>query len=76
MIVGQASKMKIGEVSRFLKFIQDVRVEAGKVTWPTRKETLLTTAMVAVLVVIASLFFLVIDGFVQKVVAFLLGIGQ
>ncbi|MEZ0171450.1 preprotein translocase subunit SecE [Microvirga sp. TS319] len=42
-------------------FIQQVRSEASKVTWPTRKETMITTAMVFVMVVLASVFFLVVD---------------
>ena len=42
-------------------FIQQVRSEAAKVTWPTRKETMITTAMVFVMVVLASIFFLVVD---------------
>ena len=42
-------------------FIQQVRSEAAKVTWPTRKETMITTAMVFVMVVLASAFFLVVD---------------
>jgi len=42
-------------------FIQQVRSEAAKVTWPTRKETMITTAMVFVMVVVASVFFLVVD---------------
>jgi preprotein translocase subunit SecE len=42
-------------------FIQQVRSEGAKVTWPTRKETMITTAMVFVMVVLASVFFLVVD---------------
>ena len=42
-------------------FLQQVRSEAAKVTWPTRKETMITTAMVFVMVVLASVFFLVVD---------------
>jgi preprotein translocase subunit SecE len=42
-------------------FIQQVRSEGQKVTWPTRKETIITTAMVFVMVVLASAFFLVVD---------------
>jgi preprotein translocase SecE subunit len=38
-----------------LKFLQEVRQEVGKVTWPTRNETLVSTVMVLVLVVAASL---------------------
>ncbi|MBO0732751.1 MAG: preprotein translocase subunit SecE [Methylocapsa sp.] len=44
-----------------LEFLQDVRAEAGKVTWPTRRETLITTALVILMVLLASLFFLVVD---------------
>ena len=42
-------------------FIQQVRSEGQKVTWPTSKETMITTAMVFVMVVLASAFFLVVD---------------
>jgi len=44
-----------------LVFIQQVRSEAAKVSWPTRRETVITTIMVLVMTVIASLFFLAID---------------
>jgi preprotein translocase subunit SecE len=58
------------------KFMQEVRVEAQKVTWPTRRETMITTAMVFVMVVITSVFFLVADQIMRLVVTFLLGIGS
>ena len=57
------------------KFMQEVRAETQKVTWPTRRETLVTTAMVFVMVAIASVFFLVADQVMRLVVTFLLGIG-
>ena len=44
-----------------LKFIQDVKQEAFKVTWPTGKETLQGTLMVVAMAIIASLFFLLMD---------------
>ncbi len=44
-----------------LKFIQDVKQEAFKVTWPTGKETLQGTLMVVIMAVVASLFFLLLD---------------
>ena len=44
-----------------LKFIQEVKQEAFKVTWPTGKETLQGTLMVVVKAIIASLFFLLLD---------------
>ncbi len=76
IITGLLDKMALGGVSRFFKFLQEVRVEGGKIAWPTRKETILTTVMVVVLVIIASLFFLIADSILQKIVAFLLRIGQ
>ncbi len=57
------------------EFIQQVRAEAAKVTWPTRKETMVTTAMVFVMVILASLFFLLTDQVVQFAVRLILGIG-
>ena len=57
------------------KFLQEVRAEAQKVTWPTRRETAITTAMVFVMVTIASVFFLVADQVMRLVVTYLLGIG-
>ena len=54
------------------EFIQQVRNEAAKVTWPSRKETMITTAMVFVMVVLASLFFLVSDVVLRNVVRFIL----
>jgi len=43
------------------EFLQQVRAEGSKVTWPSRRETLITTAMVFVFAIIASLFFLFAD---------------
>ena len=57
------------------EFLQQVRSEASKVTWPTRKETLVTTAMVFVMVAVASVFFLVADQLIRIAVTFVLGIG-
>ena len=44
-----------------LKFIQEVKQEAFKVTWPTGKETLQGTLMVAAMAIVASIFFLLLD---------------
>ena len=44
-----------------LKFIQDVKQEAFKVTWPTGRETIQGALMVVAMAIIASLFFLLID---------------
>jgi preprotein translocase subunit SecE len=57
------------------EFIQQVRLEASKVTWPTRKETGVTTAMVFVMVILCSVFFLAVDGVLAWGVRFILEIG-
>jgi preprotein translocase subunit SecE len=44
-----------------IKFIQEVKQEAFKVTWPTSKETLQGTLMVIAMAIVASLFFLLLD---------------
>ena len=57
-----------------LKFLQEVRQEVGKVTWPTRNETLISTVMVLVMVLIASIFFLAADQVISWGVQLLLSI--
>jgi preprotein translocase subunit SecE len=44
-----------------IKFLRDVRVEAGRVTWPSRRETLLTTTMVLIMATLVAVFFLAVD---------------
>jgi preprotein translocase subunit SecE len=56
------------------KFAQEVRAEARKVTWPTRNETLVTTVMVFILAVLASIFFFVADQILGWLVSFLLNL--
>jgi preprotein translocase subunit SecE len=58
------------------QFIQEVRTEAGKVTWPTRRETLITTALVILMVLFASLFFLAVDQGLRLFVKLILSIGH
>lgn len=58
------------------KFLQEVRTETEKVTWPSRRETLITSAMVFVMVLISSVFFLVVDQLIQFGVTLVLGIGS
>ncbi|MGO9357899.1 MAG: preprotein translocase subunit SecE [Xanthobacteraceae bacterium] len=57
-----------------LKFLQEVRSETNKVTWPSRRETLITTAMVFVMVAAASVFFFAADQIIRVLVTFVLGI--
>ena len=58
-----------------LKFFQEVKQEAFKVTWPTGKETVQGTIMVAIMAIIASLFFLLIDQFYKFFLDNILNIG-
>ena len=58
------------------KFLEEVRAEAQKATWPTRKETTVTTMMVFVMVFVASIFFLLADQVMRVGIGFLLGINS
>jgi preprotein translocase subunit SecE len=57
-----------------LEFFAQVRAEGSKVTWPTRRETLITTALVLVMVVIASIFFVTVDWVLRATVTYLLSL--
>jgi len=56
------------------EFAQQVRQEFFKITWPTRKETTMTTMMVFVMVILAAIFFLVSDIIIGWFVDTVLGI--
>jgi preprotein translocase subunit SecE len=58
------------------EFLQQVRAEAAKVTWPTRRETLVTTIMVVLMAVFASVFFLISDQIISRAVGLILGLGH
>jgi preprotein translocase subunit SecE len=55
-----------------LEFINQVRAEASKVTWPSRRETLITTALVIVMVLVASVFFVSVDQALRLLVTYIL----
>jgi preprotein translocase subunit SecE len=57
-------------------FMQQVRTETSKVTWPTRRETMITTAMVFVMVLISSIFFFLSDQVIRFLITLVLGIGR
>ncbi len=59
-----------------VNFISEVRQEVSKVTWPTRKETLVTTAMVFVMVALVALFFFLVDQVLSLGVSAILGFGS
>lgn len=55
------------------QFLQEVRSEAAKVTWPSRRETLITTGLVFVMIIAASLFFLFTDTVIRWTLGLILG---
>jgi preprotein translocase subunit SecE len=57
------------------KFLQEVRAETQKVTWPTRRETGITTVMVFIMVALDSVFFLIADQVIRFLVTLVLGVG-
>ena len=59
-----------------VEFGRQVNVERKKVTWPTWKETWITTAMVFVMVVLASIFFLIVDWILGTGTTYLLGLWK
>lgn len=56
------------------QFVQEVRQEVSKVTWPTRKEVWITTIMVLIMVTLASIFFLLTDLAIGQLVNTALGL--
>ena len=58
------------------EFAQEVRQETSKVTWPTRKETTVTTIAVVIMVVLSALFFMAADQLLGILVSFILSIGR
>jgi preprotein translocase subunit SecE len=58
------------------EFLQQVRTEVAKVTWPTRRETMITTVMVLLMSIAAALFFLAADWVLSTLVTFILGFGR
>ncbi|MAI51062.1 preprotein translocase subunit SecE [Alphaproteobacteria bacterium] len=58
-----------------LKFVQEVRSETSKVTWPTRNEVAVTTVMVFILATLAAIFFFIADQILSWLVSLLLGLA-
>ena len=59
-----------------IQFVQEVRQEVSKVTWPTRKEVWITTVAVLIMVTLASIFFMLADQAMAALVQLILGIGR
>ena len=56
-----------------LQFIQQVRAEVSKVTWPTRREVLITSAMVFVMAMLTAIFFFFVDWLIRMGLQGILG---
>jgi preprotein translocase subunit SecE len=59
-----------------VQFFQQVRAEARKIVWPSRKETWITSVMVFIMVVLAAIFFWIVDYALAKASLFVLALGQ
>ena len=59
-----------------LEYLQQVRSETAKVVWPSRRETVVTTIMVVLMAVFASVFFLLADQVFSKVIGLILTLGN
>jgi preprotein translocase subunit SecE len=57
------------------QYIREVRQEVSRVTWPSRKETLVTTGLVLAMSALAAVFFLVVDQLIQLAMRLVFGIG-
>jgi preprotein translocase subunit SecE len=57
------------------KFVREVRTEMARVTWPSRRETLVTTAIVFGMVALAAMFFFLVDQFIGMGIRALFGVG-
>ena len=78
MIKGKFMKPQIGSkwlsklMQKIITLYKEVKQEALKITWPTKPEVITTTIMVFIFVMLASIFFLVIDKIISFVVEFLI----
>lgn len=57
------------------QFVREVRQEVSRVTWPSRKETLVTTGLVLAMSALAAVFFLLVDQLIQLAMRLVFGIG-
>ena len=58
-----------------MQFIQEVRSEVSKIVWPTRRETLMTTVMVFIMVTIVATFFFLVDLIIRTGLDVILSFG-
>jgi preprotein translocase subunit SecE len=73
--IPSAPAKRVKKMINPLKFIQSVKQEAFKITWPTRKDVMLGALMVLVLSTIASIFFLLLDQIYRFLLDIILSIN-
>lgn len=66
----------IGHMANPFEFIQEVRQEGNKVTWPNRRETVITTVLVMLMCVLASGFLAITDQLIHLAIQIILGFGR
>lgn len=71
MAEAKPAKDKVGPV----KYVGQVRQEARKVVWPTSRETITTTILVMIMVIIMGIFFFVVDWALANIIKLVLGFG-
>ena len=71
-----ASVPTIGHMANPFEFIQEVRQEGNKVTWPNRRETVITTVLVMLMCVLASAFLAITDQAIHLAIQVILGFGH
>lgn len=59
-----------------MEFLRQVRNETNKVTWPTRRETMITALMVVIFTIAMAIFFSVTDAVLIRVVSFIVNLGR
>jgi preprotein translocase subunit SecE len=63
-------------MANLFQFAREVKQEGQKVTWPQRRETLMTTFVVFLMVVAFALMLMLADWMISSTVKFILGLGQ
>lgn len=73
----EKKKRTIAEIlTDIVKFMHEARIEGGRVTWPTRSETVTTSVVVLIMIAIVSVFLTVADIIISHGVQFILGLGK
>jgi len=71
----RSSKDVVNVAFNPVKFVREVRQEVAKVTWPSRKETMVTTGLVFAMAAVAAIFFFVVDQVIGLGVRALFSVG-